>query len=103
MENFSQHPYQQQPTAPPKNWLVEAILATIFCCQILGIVAIVYAAQVNSKFASGDYAGAESASRDAGKWTKIAFFCGVIWAIICMLWIFFWGGFAIVSSWGHRY
>ena len=98
MENFSNQSYQQQPVAPPKNWLVEAILVTIFCCQILGIVAIVFAAQVNSKFASGDYAGAESASKDAGKWTKIAFFVGIAWVIVCVLWMVFWGGFAIISS-----
>lgn len=98
MENFSQQQYSQRPLTPPKNWLVEAILVTIFCCQILGIVAIVFAAQVNSKFASGDYAGAESASRDAAKWTKIAFLVGIAWVILCMLWIFFWGGFAFFSS-----
>lgn len=97
-QNFSQQPYQNQPATPPKNWLVEAILVTIFCCQILGIVAIVFAAQVNSKFASGDYAGAESASKDAGKWTKIAFFAGIAWVILCMLWIFLWGGLAFFSS-----
>ena len=102
MQNFSQQQYPQRPLTPPKNWLVEAILVTIFCCQILGIVAIVFAAQVNSKFASGDYAGAESASRDAAKWTKIAFLVGIAWVILCMLWIFFWGGFAFFSS-RHNY
>ncbi|MBG9377093.1 CD225/dispanin family protein [Panacibacter sp. DH6] len=98
MENYSNQPYQQQPVSPPKNWLVEAILVTIFCCQIIGIVAIVFAAQVNSKFAAGDYAGAQSASKDAGKWTKIAFFVGIAWVALCLLWIFFWGGLAMMSN-----
>jgi carbohydrate-selective porin OprB len=97
-QNYAQQPYQQQPVSPPKNWLVEAILATIFCCQIFGIVAIVFAAQVNSKFATGDYDGAESASKDAGKWTKIAFFAGIIQVILAILWIIFWGGLAFFSS-----
>src|SRR6478735_7457100 len=93
--------YQQQHRIPPKNWLIEAILVTIFCCQVFGIVAIVFAAQVNAKFASGDYAGAESASADAGKWTKIAFFSGIVWVILVCLWILFWGGLAVLNSWRH--
>ena len=31
------------------NYLVQAILVTIFCCLPFGIVSIVYAAQVNGK------------------------------------------------------
>jgi len=50
---------------PPKSWLVESILVTIFCCQILGIIGIINAASVESKFYRGDIAGAESASRTA--------------------------------------
>ncbi|MES2882212.1 MAG: CD225/dispanin family protein, partial [Bacteroidota bacterium] len=41
------------PPQQPKNWLVESILVTIFCCLPFGIVGIVNAAQVNSKFAAG--------------------------------------------------
>ena len=37
--------------APPPNNLVWAILSTLFCCLPLGIVSIVYAAQVNGKYA----------------------------------------------------
>ena len=44
--------------APPPNYLVWAILTTIFCCLPFGIVSIVFAAQVNGKYAGGDYAGA---------------------------------------------
>ena len=48
---------------PPPNNLVWAILATILCCVPLGIVSIVYSAQVNSKWAVGDVAGAQAAVR----------------------------------------
>ncbi|QNH62490.1 CD225/dispanin family protein [Hymenobacter sediminicola] len=57
---------------PPKNWLVESILVTIFCCLPFGIVAIINAANVNSRLSVGDYAGAQEASRNAGKWVKYA-------------------------------
>jgi hypothetical protein len=50
---------------PPPNFLIPAILVTIFCCLPGGIVAIVFASQVNSKWAAGDAAGARDASRKA--------------------------------------
>ena len=53
---------------PPPNHLVGAILSTILCCTPLGIVSIVYAAQVNSKWQVGDFAGANEASSKAATW-----------------------------------
>ena len=47
------------------NYLVFAILTTIFCCWPLGIPAIVYAAKVNSLIAQGEYDAARSASNTA--------------------------------------
>jgi len=68
----------QQPQSPPPNYLVFAILTTLFCCQILGIVSIVFAAQVNSKWNSGDYQGALDASKNAKLWAWIAFGSGLL-------------------------
>ena len=59
------------------NYLPQAILSTIFCCLPFGIVAIVYAAQVNSKLAAGDYEGALSASKSAKLWTWVSFGSGL--------------------------
>lgn len=75
----------QQPQSPPPNYLVFAILTTIFCCQILGIVSIVFAAQVNSKWNAGDIQGALEASRNAKMWAWIAFGSGIIIAIVGIL------------------
>ena len=58
-------PYGQPAGSPPPNYLVWAILATIFCCLPLGIASIVFAAQVNSKYSSGDTAGARASSEKA--------------------------------------
>ncbi len=63
---------------PPFNYLAQAILVTIFCCGPLGIVAIVYAAQVNGNFAAGDYVGAAETARQAKKWTWISFGAGFV-------------------------
>jgi Interferon-induced transmembrane protein len=51
--------------APPDNYLVWAILSTVLCCLPLGIASIVFAAQVNEKWARGDVAGAMESSRRA--------------------------------------
>ncbi len=62
----------------PRNYLVESILVTIFCCQPFGIVGIVFAAQVNSKYASGDYEGARQASKNAKKWMNWGIIAGIV-------------------------
>lgn len=66
----------------PKTWLAESILVTLFCCLPFGIVAIVKAAGVDSKFNSRDYQGAMQASKDAGTWVKWSFICGLAGALI---------------------
>ena len=69
-------PRSPQPDVP--NYLVQAILTTVFCCLPLGIVSIVYAAQVNGKVAAGDRAGALQSSRNARMWAWISFGTGLV-------------------------
>jgi len=92
---MEQPTYQQSapPSSPPKNWLVESILVTIFCCIPFGIAGIVFASQVNSKWSTGDFAGAEKSSKDAAKWTKIGFWTGIgVNILLIILW------FTIISA-----
>lgn len=70
------NPHQNQIL--PKNWLVESILVTIFCCQILGIIGIIYATSVESKFYRGDIVGAENASRTAKTLVIVSIAFGII-------------------------
>lgn len=95
MEDSFQSPV---PQPKPKNWLVESILATLFCCLPFGIAGIVFAVQVNSKYQSGDYAGALQASKEAGKWTKISFWIGIAVIIVWCIFIFFFGGMAFLMG-----
>jgi Interferon-induced transmembrane protein len=74
--------YAAPATIP--NYLVQAILVTFCCCVPFGIVAIVYAAQVNGKLAAGDMAGAQESSRNAKMWSWIAFGCWLLVAILYM-------------------
>ena len=84
---------------PPKNWLVESILVTLFCCLPFGIAGIVFAAQVNSKWSTGDYEGARKASMDAAKWTKIGFFVGLGVIVLYLIAIF---GLGLTGFWMER-
>lgn len=68
----------QSAQAEVPNYLVQAILTTIFCCLPLGIVSIVYAAQVNGKVAAGDRAGALESSAKARMWAWISFGVGIV-------------------------
>jgi Interferon-induced transmembrane protein/zinc-ribbon domain len=52
------------PVAIP-NYLVQSVLVTLCCCLPLGVVAIVNSAQVDSRIAAGDIAGAQRASKNA--------------------------------------
>jgi hypothetical protein len=67
------------------NYLVQAILVTLFCCLPFGIVAIVYAAQVNSRLQAGDTSGARHASGNARMWCWISFGLGLAFGLFYMV------------------
>jgi hypothetical protein len=72
---------------PPKSWLIESILVTLFCCLPFGIVGIINASKVESRFYAGDVAGANQASADAGKWTKIGFWAGIAFVVLYIVFV----------------
>ena len=72
---------QFYPPGTVKNYLVESILALIFCGHLLAIPALIFASQVNGKLAQGDYNGAVQASNNAKLWLTIA----VSIAVVCNL------------------
>lgn len=85
MSNFDDNPYAVNNTpddyssygTPPQNvpdYLVPSILVTLFCCQILGIIAIVFSAMASSEKGTGNYAQALNYANNA----KICLIIGVI-------------------------
>lgn len=85
----------QQIQPMPKSWLLESILVTVlpflFCgsfLSLLGIIAIVYAAQVESLYNNGDVTAAKEASRSAGRWTKISLWIFIAWVVILIATLF---------------
>jgi len=82
--NETVNPQVNQPVPPP-NYLVWAILSTILCCLPFGIVSIVFAAQVNSKWQAGDFEGAMRSSKSAKTWAWVSFGIGLAGMLICVL------------------
>ncbi|MFD2518748.1 CD225/dispanin family protein [Salinimicrobium flavum] len=91
-EGFKSDPVEKHKypdRRPPKSWLVESILVTVFCCLPFGIVGIVNAARVESRYSCGDYEGAVRSSQEAGKWTQIGFWIAVAGFVIYMIFLAF--------------
>lgn len=94
--NYS--PYNSNVPPMPKTWLVESILATLFCCLPFGIVGIVYASKVSTSYLTGNYILAQKQSDDAKKWTLISVGVGVITTIIYIILILIDATFAFSAT-----
>ncbi|SEL48894.1 Interferon-induced transmembrane protein [Pseudoxanthomonas sp. GM95] len=77
------------------NYLVWAILSTLFCCLPLGIVSIVYAAQVDGRRLAGDLNGARELSHKAKMW---AICSAIALPALVILWFVFFGGLATLGA-----
>lgn len=89
-----QLPNQQPPM--PGNHLVLAILSTVLgflCCSGInlpfGIVAIVFASQVNGKYGSGDFQGAISSAKQAKIWGWISMGLVILAFVLNLLYLLF--------------
>lgn len=99
---------ENQPTTSaniperPNNYLILAIVTTFLCCNITGVVSIVYAAQVNAKWEGGNYEGAISDSKNAKLWAIIGLIGGFVIIGLVML-IYGAALFGLMSSGGSGY
>ena len=87
----SPQPFAHRPVPPcpaperepmPQTHLVWSVLATVMCCLIPGIVAIVYSTMVSSRYYAGDLEGARRASRMAEYWIIASVVTGVVAAAV---------------------
>ena len=83
-----QPPMPQPPVAPeaeaPTN-LVWAVIATVMCCQITGVIAIVYGAMTSSAKSAGNYEKARRYSDIAQIWVMVSIVLGLIYMPIALL------------------
>jgi hypothetical protein len=83
-------------------WAITSMIVSFCCCcfvgGIPGIVAIVYAAQVNSKLDQGDEAGARRASDNARTWCWVATTLAVL-GVLMSVGVFVTGGTAHYLEW----
>jgi len=63
---------------PPKTYMTQAVLATIFCCLPFGIVAIVNSSQASSAVKEGNYERAKMYARKAMTFINISVILGII-------------------------
>lgn len=85
--------------AKPDNYLVMSIIATILgLCScvplILGIIAIVFSTQVDSKYNTGDYIGAENASKTAKTLSIISLVLAILGVIFNIIYVLIYGAAA---------
>jgi bacteriorhodopsin len=74
------------------NYLIPAIISAV-CCFPLGIISIVFAAQVNGKVAAGDIVGAMSASKMAKIFSIVLISLAVLaWGGYFIIWVLILGG-----------
>lgn len=66
------------------NYLWQSIVCTLFCCQPLGIVAIVFAAQASTKLAQGQLLQGQQAAESARNWCIASLVVGLcVWGLVC--------------------
>lgn len=68
----------QNAETMPQTYLLWAVLALVLCCLPAAIVAIIYSAQVSSKFYARDYEGARRCSERAQIWIIVSIVLGVV-------------------------
>ncbi len=74
------------------NYLAQSILVMLFCCLPLGIVGLVFAAQVNGRVIAGEYERAMNASRLAKMWCWITLGVGFLfWSAYIMIYVVIFG------------
>lgn len=69
----------------PNNNLVWAILSTVLCCLPLGVVSIIFAAQVDNRWATGDTRGAVDSARKAKQFAIASAIVGVVGILAYLL------------------
>jgi hypothetical protein len=95
-QEWTPPPASGAPASVP-NYLIPAIIS-LFCCLPLGIVGVIFAAQVNGKVAAGDTQGALDSSKKAKLFSFIAIGLGIAgWACYILFFVVI-GGLSVIGN-----
>ncbi|XP_016818649.2 proline rich transmembrane protein 1B [Cricetulus griseus] len=86
-------PMQVEHRPLPKDFMMESVLVTLFCCLLTGLIAIVYSHETRAALGRGDLAQAEEASRKARSLVLFSLLFGVFvstsWVIYVVVALYF--------------
>ncbi|XP_065504913.1 proline rich transmembrane protein 1B [Caloenas nicobarica] len=71
----------------PKDYLVESVLVTIFCCLLTGVVALVYSHETRAAIRRGDMAQAKVASRKTQSLVLFSLLFGLFASITWVIYV----------------
>lgn len=73
----------------PDTWTWQSILATIFCCNFLGVAGVLNAGRAEAALRAGDLDGAREHARKARMWTLWAAGIAVVLGLLYLVFIVF--------------
>ncbi|CAM9670849.1 unnamed protein product [Bubo scandiacus] len=89
--------YDGQPSAgpspaghgqrPPKDYMVESVLVTVFCCLLTGVIALVYSHETRAALSRGDVAQANVASKKAQSLVLFSLLFGLFASISWVIYV----------------
>ncbi|NWU01953.1 PRT1B protein, partial [Urocynchramus pylzowi] len=71
----------------PKDYTVESVLVTLFCCVLTGVMALVYSHETRAAIARGDVAQAYVASRKAQSLVLVSLLFGLFASISWIIYV----------------
>ncbi|XP_068887797.1 LOW QUALITY PROTEIN: proline rich transmembrane protein 1B [Aphelocoma coerulescens] len=71
----------------PKDYMVESVLVTLFCCLVTGVMALVYSHEIRAALARGDVAQAYVASRKAQSLVLFSLLFGLFASITWIIYV----------------
>lgn len=71
----------------PKDYMVESVLVTIFCCLLTGVVALVYSHETRAALGRGDMAQANVASKKAQSLVLFSLLFGLFASISWVIYV----------------
>ncbi|MBN3303599.1 PRRT1 protein, partial [Amia calva] len=71
----------------PKDYLVESLLVTIFCCLISGLIAVMYSYETRSALGRGDLMDAQRSSQKARSMVLFSLLFGVFVSVSWVIYV----------------